>query len=218
MRIHRFDEVDSTQRVARALAEEGAPHGTVALAERQTAGRGRLGRTWQSAAGENLTFSVVLRPTGPVRDAPLLTLGAAAGLAEALELRVKWPNDVVTPDGRKVAGLLAEMETDGAAIRYVVLGVGLNVNQAAFPPELPNATSLALLRGPQDREAVLETAVAALLAWCQHPGRLDLWRQRAHTLGKRVRIGEIEGVATHLRGDGALIVDGVAVTTGEIGA
>lgn len=218
MRLHRFDEVDSTQRVARALAEEGAPHGTVALAERQTAGRGRLGRTWQSAPGENLTFSVVLRPFGPARQAPLLTLGAAAGLAEALELRVKWPNDLVTPDGRKVAGLLAEMETEGVGIRYVVLGVGLNVNQAAFPPELPNATSLAALRGRQDRDAVLETAVAAILAWCQHPGRLDLWRRRAHTLGKRVRIGEIEGVATHLRDDGALIVDGVAVTTGEIGA
>lgn len=217
MIVHRFGVVDSTQRVARELAEAGAPHGAVVVAEEQTAGRGRLGRRWEAPSGQNLLFTVVLRPLCPIREAPLLTLGAAAGLAEALELRVKWPNDVVTPDGKKVAGLLAEMETRGDAVRYVILGVGLNVNQVDFPPELPNATSLAVLRGPQDRDAVLEGAVAALLAWCQHPARLELWRRRAHTLGRRVRIGEIEGVATHLRDDGALIVDGAAVTTGEIG-
>lgn len=188
------------------------------LAESQTAGRGRLDRRWRSAKGENLLFTVVLRPPVAPRDAPLLTLGAAAGLAEAFELRVKWPNDLVTPGGRKVAGLLAEMETRGEHVRYVLLGVGLNVNQVEFPPDLPNAASLATLRGPQDREAVLETAVAAILAWSAHPGRLDLWRRRAHTLGRRVSVGGVEGLATHLRDDGALIVDGVAVTTGEIGA
>lgn len=218
MIVHRFDTVDSTQTVARAMAEGGAPHGTVVLAEEQTAGRGRLDRRWASARGENLTFTLVLRPRIPVRDAPLLTLGAAAGLAVAFDLRVKWPNDVVTADGRKVAGLLAEMETAGDRVAFVLLGVGLNVNQTKFPLELPNATSLALLRGPQDREDALERAVSAILAWSDHPDRLALWRQRAHTIGRHVRIGDVEGVATGLRDDGALLVDGVPVLAGEIGA
>jgi BirA family biotin operon repressor/biotin-[acetyl-CoA-carboxylase] ligase len=215
--LHRFDTVDSTQRVARSLADEGAPHGTVVLAEEQTAGRGRLDRRWTSPRGQNLTFTIVLRPHLPARDAPLLTLGAAAGLAVAFDLRVKWPNDVVTGEGKKVAGLLAEMETTGDRVAYVLLGVGLNVNQVVFPPELPNAASLASIAGPQDREEVLDTAVAAILAWSAHPDRLTLWRQRAHTFGRHVQIGAVAGVATALRDDGALIVGGVPVVAGEIG-
>jgi BirA family biotin operon repressor/biotin-[acetyl-CoA-carboxylase] ligase len=214
--VHRYDRVDSTQAVARTLADDGAVHGTVVLAEEQTAGRGRLDRRWSSARGENLTFTLVLRPNLPVRDAPLLTLGAAAGLAVAFDLRVKWPNDLVTDTGEKVAGILAEMETRGDRVGYVLLGVGLNVNQVDFPPDLPNATSLARLRGPQDRDEVLGRAVSAILAWSCHPDRLNLWRQRAHTLGKYVRIGAIEGVATGLRDDGALLVDGTPVLAGEI--
>lgn len=216
MRIFRFEEVDSTMTLARALAEEDAPHGTVVLAERQTAGRGRRGRVWDSPAGENLLLSIVLRPTGPVHEAPLLTLGAAAALAEAFDLRVKWPNDLVDADGHKLGGLLAEMETNGGHVRYVLLGLGLNVNQTAFPAELPNATSLARLRGPQDREAVLRTVVDTILARADAPDRLDRWRRYAHTLGRRVRIDGREGLAEALRDDGALIVDGVPVTTGEV--
>jgi len=215
--LHRYDVVSSTQSVARALADDGAPHGTVVLAEEQTAGRGRLDRRWDSARGLNLTFTLVLRPRIAARDAPLLTLGAAAGLATAFDLRVKWPNDLVTGEGRKVAGLLAEMDTLGDRLAFVLLGVGLNVNQTVFPEALPNATSLAVIAGPQDREDVLERAVASIVAWADHPDRLSLWRHRAHTLGRRVRIGEVEGVATGLRDDGALIVDGVPVLAGELG-
>lgn len=216
MIVHRHAVVDSTQRVAKELAAAGAPHGTVVVAEAQTAGRGRLGRTWRSPPGRNLLFSMVLRPDVPAREVPLLTLGAAAGLAVAFDVRVKWPNDLVDRDGRKLAGLLGEVELEGDRVRFVVLGVGLNVNQVDFPPELPNATSLARLGGPRDREEVLETAVRAILAWSTHPGRLDLWRRRAHTLGRRVRVGEVEGIATHLRDDGALVVDGQPVTVGEL--
>ncbi len=217
MLLHRYETVDSTQRVARGLAEAGAPHGTVVLAEAQTAGRGRLDRRWESPPGLNLTLTLVLRPRILAREAPLLTLGAAAGLAVAFGLRVKWPNDVVTGEGRKVAGLLAEMDTVGDRVGFVLLGVGLNVNQVDFPATLPNAASLATLEGPQDREDVLERAVAAILAWSDHPDRLSLWRQRSHTLGALVRIGAIEGIATSLRDDGALIVGGVPVLAGEIG-
>jgi BirA family biotin operon repressor/biotin-[acetyl-CoA-carboxylase] ligase len=239
VRVLRFGEVDSTQRVAREQAEAGAPHGTVVVAEAQTAGRGRLGRTWVAAPGESLLLTVVLRPPGPARDAPLLTLGAAAGIARALRVWVKWPNDLVDGEGRKLGGLLAEMEVaergpgggEPTGIRYVLLGLGLNVEQRAFGPELPNATSLALVRGEAgtlgdpaapgagrgvDRDALLESVVDAILGWSGHPGRLDLWRERSGTLGRRVRVGGVEGVATALRDDGALVVGGVAVTAGEV--
>ncbi len=216
MRIVRLAEVDSTQRAARDLALQGAPHGTVVVAERQTAGRGRLDRRWESAQGLDLAFSVVLRPGGSVRDAALLSLGAAAGLAGALGQQVKWPNDVVSANGRKLAGLLAECDSDGERVRFVILGVGLNVNRATFDG-LPNATSLAMERGAQqDRETVLQQAVAAVVEGSEHPARLERWRACAHTLGRHVRIGQVEGIAEDVRDDGALIVGGVAVTTGEV--
>lgn len=225
--IHHHAEVDSTQRLARELAAAGAPHGEAVVAAAQTAGRGRLGRVWQSEPGENLLMSVVLRPPGPVREAPLLTLGAAAGLAVTFGLRVKWPNDLVAGDGRKVGGLLAELETQGDRIAWVIVGLGLNVNQRRFPEGL-SAASLALLgdegldvadwrAGDRlDVAAVADSALRAILAWSAHPDRLHTWRRQAHTLGRRVRVAGREGLATGLTDDGALLVDGVPVTTGEV--
>ncbi|MSP54595.1 MAG: biotin--[acetyl-CoA-carboxylase] ligase [Myxococcales bacterium] len=240
MTVLRLGEVTSTQDVAKQLAADGAEHGTVVRAERQTAGRGRLGRRWASAPGDGLLFSIVLRPGGLLRDAPLLTLGAAAGLALALDVQVKWPNDLVVDAGPerpplKLGGILGELEAEpGGAVRHVVLGVGLNVLQRAFPEELPWATSLWIQRGVRhparsvevDREEVFERAVAAILEWQGHAERLNLWRSRAHTLGRRVEIttGEgddrstVAGLATGLADDGALIVDGRPVYVGEVGA
>lgn len=218
MIVHRHAVLASTQVEARRLAVAGAPHGTVVVADAQTEGRGRLGRAWTSAPGENLLLSVVLRPEVPVREAPLLTLGAAAGVATALDLRVKWPNDLVDDGGHKLGGFLAELDADGERVAHVVLGLGLNVNQVAFPG-LPNATSLRALRGgPQDRDEVLDTVVRAILAWSAHPDRLHLWRQRAHTLGRWVTAGPVSGLATALLDDGSLVVGGVVVTTGELQA
>ncbi len=215
--IHRFDEVDSTQRVARQLAVAGAHHGDAVISQAQTAGRGRLGRVWASNPGENLLMSVVLRPPVPLAEAPLLTLGAAAGLAVAFGLLVKWPNDLVTREGRKVGGILAELETRGEGIDFVILGLGLNVNQAVFPDGV-NGTSLRALGDgtPLEVSDVGDTALRAILAWCSHPARLDQWRSRSHTLGRRVRIAGKEGVATGLRDDGALLVDGAPVLAGEV--
>jgi BirA family biotin operon repressor/biotin-[acetyl-CoA-carboxylase] ligase len=234
--VVRLDEVDSTQNVARELAADGAPHGLVVRAERQTAGRGRLSRRWESAPGDGLLFSIILRPGGArppmaLRDAPLVTLGAAAGMAAALGVQVKWPNDLVVDAPqmgseraawRKLGGVLGELETatgpDGVVgVRHIVLGVGLNVLQRAFPAELPSATSVWLERGETDREAIFERAVGAILEWHDHPQRLDLWRAHSHTLGKRVRVGDHEGIATGLAGDGALLIDGHPVHVGEIG-
>ena len=226
--IRQLGVVDSTQRVAREWAAEGAPHGSAVRADWQSAGRGRLGRIWVGEPGKNLLLSVILRPGGEAREAPLLSLGAAAGLAVTFGLRVKWPNDLVSADGRKVGGILAELETDGAAVRHVILGLGLNVNQGEFPKEI-HAASLAGLAAAGEIDAspwavagglalngVAEDAVRAILAWSSHPGRLDLWRSRSNTLGRRVRVGDREGVATGLREDGALMLDGEAMLAGDV--
>lgn len=230
MDVIRVDTVDSTQTLAKGLAADGAPHGLVVRAERQTAGRGRLARAWESEPGDGLLFSVILRPSCALRDAPLLTLGAAAGLALALGAKVKWPNDVVVgePGGppRKLGGLIGEAETgQDQRVAHVVLGVGLNVLQRAFPAHLPRATSLwlerpAAARPGLDREQVFADAVAAILQWHAHPARLDLWRTCSHTLFEQVRLetgnGALSGVATGLADDGALLVDGQPVYVGEI--
>lgn len=211
----RFETVDSTQRVARTLAEEGMPHGTIVMADSQTGGRGTHGRRWYSPAGLNLYATAILRPQIPLRETPLLSLGVAAFLAERLQLKVKWPNDLVTEEGKKVAGILAELETNGAELRYVLMGIGLNINQREFPEELPMATSLACLRGPQDREEILNIVCDALLIGATDPEGLARWRRHAHTLGKRVQIGNVCGIAEAIREDGALIVDGTPIFSGE---
>jgi BirA family biotin operon repressor/biotin-[acetyl-CoA-carboxylase] ligase len=225
--IHHLGAVDSTQRVAREAAASGAVHGAAFVAASQSAGRGRLGRAWHSEPGENLLMSIVLRPNVPVAEAPLLSLGAAAGLALAFDLAVKWPNDLVTRDGQKVGGLLAELDARGDRVGFVVLGLGLNLNQGAFPGLLATSLRQRWVSGAFEPDElvdgdrlhvgrVAERARAAILAWSTHPARLDEWRRRAHTLGRRVRIGEVEGVAERLRDDGALVVGGQAVLTGDV--
>ena len=212
-----LERCDSTNRVARALAEEGDGTDPVVVAEEQTAGRGRQGRTWTSEAGLNLTFSLVMRPPVPAERAPRLVLAWAAAMAAALDVSVKWPNDLVDGADRKLGGVLAELEADGREVRFLVLGVGLNINQELFPG-LPGATSLRLARGAvQDRAATLRAVVSALDAVNPHdPALLDGWRARARTLGRRVRVAGREGVASALREDGALVVDGHPVLAGDV--
>ena len=144
---------DSTNRVAMEMAENGATHGTVVVADAQTAGRGRMGRRWVSPAGKNLYVSLLLRPPVPAVDAPQLALVAGVALADAVEAvgvpaALKWPNDLYCR-GRKAAGILAEMASGPDGVRHVVIGVGLNVNveEEDFPTELRGAaTSLRILR------------------------------------------------------------------------
>ena len=149
-----LDVTDSTNRVAMEMAENGAPHGTIVVADAQTAGRGRMGRRWASPAGKNLYVSLLLRPSVPTVDAPRLALVAGVALADAVEAvgvpaSLKWPNDLYC-GGRKAAGILAEMASDPDGVRHVVIGVGLNVNmeEADFPPDLRGtATSLRICAG-----------------------------------------------------------------------
>ncbi|MDO3377014.1 biotin--[acetyl-CoA-carboxylase] ligase [Geoalkalibacter halelectricus] len=150
-----FAETDSTNSQAQRLAEEGAPDGTVVVADGQRSGKGRMGRTWASPTGVNLYTSVLLRPAVSPLRAPQLSFVAALAVARAvrehcgLAAEVKWPNDILL-DHAKVAGLLSEMNAESERIHYVVLGIGLNVNMEAeqFPADLRYpATSLKLAAG-----------------------------------------------------------------------
>jgi BirA family biotin operon repressor/biotin-[acetyl-CoA-carboxylase] ligase len=165
-------EVDSTQLLARELARAGAEEGTMVIAETQTAGRGRLGRIWHSPAGANVYCSVLLRPAMPPAAVPQLALVAGLSVARAIEglglaPALKWPNDVLL-DGRKVVGILTEMEAELERVHVVIAGIGVNVNVAAA--DLPDylrdvATSLAIAAGrPIDRVGFTADLVAALEA------------------------------------------------------
>jgi BirA family biotin operon repressor/biotin-[acetyl-CoA-carboxylase] ligase len=215
----------STNDEVRAHAVLGAAEGLVVVADSQTGGRGRLGRSWHSPPGENLYFSLLLRPALAARAATPLTLLAGAALASSLagqgaQPRLKWPNDLLLPDGghvRKAAGILTEMATEGDRVRHIVLGVGLNVRQSVFPPELSErATSLALSTGTaEDRGLLLarflEDFEATYDAFVTDgPARgLGIWRAFA-SLPQMCRVRHeaqmLEGEAVDVDETGALLV------------
>ena len=203
---------NSTNAVLRAAAERGAEHGTALVADTQSAGRGRLGRPWESPPGSNVYLSVVLRPAIPVARLPLVVLAAGVATVSACgpPCRLKWPNDVFDSAGGKVAGILAEAELDGGRIDFVVVGVGINVGVA--PPEAPRASCLEQVLGRAvDRADLAARVVHNLLRAVADVGHnpaaiLRAWRDWDGTLGRRVRVGKIEGVAVALGPDGALEV------------
>ncbi len=165
--IYFYRETDSTNTRARSLAEEGAPHGSVVVAEIQNAGRGRRGRQWSSPEGAGIWFTILLKPDIRPDDASMLTLVAAMAVAggivriTGLTPQIKWPNDVVL-SGKKVCGILTEMSAQVNHVNHVVVGIGINVKPQAFPPEIAGkATALESEYGqpvvrPLLLEAVLE--------------------------------------------------------------
>ncbi|MDB4929053.1 MAG: birA [Myxococcaceae bacterium] len=209
----------STNDDARALAHQGAGHGAAVLADAQTAGRGRLGRTWTSPPGDNLYLSIVWRAGLDRVDPPLLALGAGLAVSEALDeytpspTAVKWPNDV-RHGGKKLAGLLAEAIYRGTNPSAVVLGLGVNVRGDAMPAELAAiATSLRLVRGADlDRAAVLRSLLdrldATLGALCADGFGAVRRRllDRCETIGARVTAGEVTGTAIDLDPTGAIVI------------
>lgn len=233
--IHALDEVDSTQGELARLALAGAPEGTVVIARHQRAGRGRLGRAWWDRAGQSLLLSVLLRPAIAPSRAPQLTLVGALAVVDAVEAEtglaagIRWPNDVMVA-GRKVCGILAEAATTAEGrLERVILGIGLNLNQDAFPPEVAaRAVSLRLLTGrAQDGARLLEALLGALDAryreFLAGDGALHAaWRRHCLTLGQRVRAADgPEGVAVDVDETGALLMradDGTLcrVASGEI--
>ncbi len=168
-KVYTFETIDSTNSCARALAACWADEGTIVIAEEQTAGRGRLGRSWVAAPGENLTFSLILRPSIPPDRMGLLSLliatGLARGIEEAIGLRAfcKWPNDLLY-GGRKLAGILLEGAFANERVDHVVVGIGLNVNQREFPPEIAQrATSLAReVNAPIERTGLFKGLLKSL--------------------------------------------------------
>lgn len=203
--LHHFYKIGSTNTAAMAAAAEGAPEGSVFLAEEQTAGRGRGANSWQSPRSTGIYCSVVLRPELPPSD--VLTLSLASGLAvqaaiQQVDSRVKadlkWPNDVLIDDN-KVCGILTEMNSEATRVRYIVVGIGINVNQTSFPKDLP-ATSLRLETGSEWSRVEL---VGALLKSLDSEyrqlledadARESILRRFAENsswvLGKKVRIDE----------------------------
>lgn len=217
------DDCASTNDLAAARGRAGAPEGLVIAADRQSGGRGRMGRSWHSPAGENLYLSVLLRPARPPAEIPPLTLLAGVAVARAaaragVRPRLKWPNDVqLEEDGepRKLAGILTEMVSEGERIGHVVVGIGLNVNALTFPDDLAaRATSLRRALGTrQDRTALLAELLAAFeLLYdefrAEGPGpAVAAWQEFA-ALGARWRVSgagrPLEGVALGVDPDGAL--------------
>lgn len=159
-----LDCVDSTNNYAKKLAEEGAEHGTLVLAHEQTLGKGRRGRSWETERDVNVMMTLLLRPDIRPEHASQLTLLMALAVAQGihrctgLEAQIKWPNDVVV-QGRKVCGILTEMNTEVDYINYVVIGTGINVNQEHFPEELEHAGSLCTLLGADVSRAELTACV-----------------------------------------------------------
>lgn len=216
-----FDRLESTNAEAARRAAAGADEGLLVLTDEQTAGRGRLGRTWHAPPGSSLMGSLLLRPGLPIAALPQLPLLIGLALAEACEplvsgtqVSLKWPNDLLV-DGRKCAGILVESARPDA----MIVGIGLNVDWRAVdrPDDLVAATSLSEVgRGPIDRWRLLIALIDRLdqryRAWCETPGDfLPAYRERCATLGSVVRVDRVEsppviGTAERITDAGALIV------------
>lgn len=226
------EEIPSTNTLLKELARAGAPAGSVAVCDFQSAGRGRLQRVWQAAAGETLPVSLLLKPRLTPEQIPLCTLGAAVAAAQAIEqvcpeLRagIKWPNDVVL-SGRKCVGILCEGAFDPEGRLCVIMGVGFNGNQRTFPPELAvSATSLFLEKQRQNPDAepvILRELLTAFLEAADRleegglPAILPEYRARSVTIGSAVRViaptEEYIGQAEGMDASGSLLVrDGSGV-------
>lgn len=222
--LHFHEELGSTNTEAFALGQTGAFHGELVVAETQTEGRGRRGRTWVSPPGKNLACSLVLRPEIPPARAPEVTLLAAVALAETMreagaEASIKWPNDVQL-GGKKVAGILTELSADTERVHFIVLGLGVNLNTEAadFPPDVAAlATSLRVARGQKvPRALFLAALLVKLEGWVDRwvdegfgPVR-EAWRRLSSTLGQEVRVRsegrELVGVAEDIDASGALLL------------
>ncbi len=220
--IHHFTRVESTMETARELARGGCPHFTVVVAEQQSAGRGRLDRSWHSASG-GLYFTMVLRQQIPPVLSPRLNLCTSLVLAKLLQSQydipaaVKWPNDVLVDD-KKIAGILAEMEAEADRVTYVNIGVGVNVNNDPTTAE-PGAVSMQQLVGsPVSRKELLATFLDRFEARMDSASLnreadtvITEWKALSITLGRQVTIvtlqGETRGRAVDVDSNGSLILE-----------
>lgn len=218
--------VKSTQEIAYSLARDGAPEGSIVLADEQTGGRGRLGRAWQSPAGTGIWMSLILRPEIPLQKAPQLTLLIAVAASKAiekvtgLEAAIKWPNDLLI-NGKKTAGILTELQAEADSIHSVIVGIGMNVNQESkhFSEEIAQiATSLAIEGGKTYKRAevigyLLQEIDSLYHQYLQNGFSVIklLWEARAFSLGKRITArsvtGSVTGYAKGITDEGVLLLE-----------
>jgi len=221
--IQVFQQTSYTNDVVEKLARDGVGEGAVVFAESQTAGRGRLGRKWISPAEQGLWFSVLLRPSMPPALATQLTITAATAVARAirgetgLTPQIKWPNDILVQN-KKVVGILTELNAEVDRVRYVVIGIGVDVNVESFPADVATiATSLAEAAGKHFIRAEIAAAILkeldadyARVTRGGFPALAEEWERQCVTIGRRVQIhvGErvVTGRAESLDADGALLL------------
>ena len=223
--IRVFEKTTSTNDVVEKLARDGVKEGVVVFAESQTKGRGRLGRKWISPSRKGLWFSVLLRPELRPQSATQLTIMAATSLARAIRRQtslvpaIKWPNDVLV-GSKKVAGILTELQGELDRIKFIILGMGVDVNVALneFPAEVRDlATSLRIETGASICRAELAVAILreldddyARIRSGEFEALADEWEERCSTIGQSVviRVGDrqIRGCAESLDADGALLL------------
>jgi BirA family biotin operon repressor/biotin-[acetyl-CoA-carboxylase] ligase len=212
-------ETGSTNDDAFAAARTGAPHGAIFVADTQRSGRGRRGSSWTSPPGENLTFSVLLRPAVPAERISAIALVAGLAVRAAAAARVttavaiKWPNDVLV-DEKKLAGILVESRLSGASVEAVVVGIGMNVAMTALPADIAAiATSLAILGDPApSREALLADVLAGFdkrfdaFARGGLSSLLSELRRHDALLGKMLKVGDVRGEGAGIGVDGGLLI------------
>ena len=222
-KIFAFDVLDSTNVKAKSLALEKVPEGTVVITDNQTAGKGRLGRTWISEAGKNLTFSVIIRPRISHQYLGILSLYAGVSVARAIgnltdkTVQCKWPNDVLL-NKKKVCGVLSESVTSNGSVTAVIIGIGININQRIFSSELRGkATSVATETGREfDRRTVLAEILQEMETGYTdiQSGSFDTilrqWTDYSSFIGQPVSIDQqgtiVHGIASHVAADGGLVI------------
>lgn len=222
--IHYKETVDSTQFIAQRLGLEDVPEGTVVIAEEQIGGRGRLNRVWHSPKGTGIWMSIILRPNIPIPKTPQLTLMTAVAIVQAIhdctsiEADIKWPNDILV-NGKKLTGILTELQAEADRVHSVIIGIGINVNQREFPEELQSiATSLFIEKGEEINRSDLIRAVFTRMEKLYtlylekgfEPIKL-LWESYAISVGKKVTArtfsGSITGIALGITEDGVLKIE-----------
>ncbi|MFH1039118.1 MAG: biotin--[acetyl-CoA-carboxylase] ligase [PVC group bacterium] len=237
--VYYFPAIGSTNDFARELASGGAAEGAVVVSGEQIRGRGRQGRRWISAPGAGIYLSIILRPGLPPANATGITLLAAVATARAIDtvtgLRpgIKWPNDILI-GGKKICGILTEAGSDRAGEKYLILGIGVNVNNDEFPPEIRKSASslkMRLGRAVSRKKLIVEIIHRIEESYPDFSARGDLskiivvYRRFSVTLGQQVRVegyrGGFQGRALDVAADGSLLVkkengEVTAVRSGEI--
>ncbi|MDQ0213671.1 BirA family biotin operon repressor/biotin-[acetyl-CoA-carboxylase] ligase [Oikeobacillus pervagus] len=219
--VHFVETVDSTQKEAHRISQDGCMEGTLVIAEEQTAGRGRMARNWHSPKYTGIWMSIILKPELPPYRAPQFTLIAAVAIVEAVEEitgiqpEIKWPNDLLIK-GKKITGILTELQADADQIHALIIGIGMNVNQSEFPKEIEKiATSLAIEKGEKISRALLIQRILEKLEFYYemyveegfYPIK-QLWEKYAISIGKQIIARtinkEIKGKAIGITDDGVL--------------